>query len=80
MGSERLKTLLAELDEELRQTGDIDDETRQMLGALGEDIESMSSPGAIERAKQLETRFAAEHPVLERIAREIADTLSKMGI
>jgi len=80
MGSERLKTLLAELDDELRHTGDLDEETRQMLGALGEDIESMASPGAIERAKQLETRFAAEHPVLERIAREIADTLSKMGI
>ena len=80
MGSERLKTLLAELDDELKQTGDLDEETRQMLGALGDDIESMSSPGAIERAKQLETRFAAEHPVLERIAREIADTLSKMGI
>ena len=80
MGSERLKTLLAELDDELRQTADLDEETRQMLGTLGDDIESMSSPGAIERAKQLETRFAAEHPVLERIAREIADTLSKMGI
>ena len=80
MGSERLKTLLAELDDELKQTGDLDEDTRRMLGALGDDIESMSSPGAIERAKQLETRFAAEHPVLERIAREIADTLSKMGI
>ena len=80
MGSERLKTLLAELDNELKQTGDLDEDTRQMLGALGDDIESLSSPGAIERAKQLETRFAAEHPMLERIAREIADTLSKMGI
>ncbi|MEM8815580.1 MAG: DUF4404 family protein [Pseudomonadota bacterium] len=80
MGSERLKTLLSELDTELQQLEDVDPETLRMLNELGADIESVASPGAAERARQLETRFAAEHPVLERIARELADTLAKMGI
>ncbi len=80
MGKERLKTLLAELHEELHQVGEIDADTRKVLAELNADIEEVASVGAAERARALESRFAAEHPVLERIAREIADLLTKMGI
>lgn len=80
MGQERLKALLAELHEELHQVGEIDPDTRKILAELGEDLEEAASVGAAERARKLESRFAAEYPVLERITREIADTLSKMGI
>ena len=80
MGQERLKALLAELHEELHQVGEIDPDTRKILAELGDDIEEVASVGATERARQLESKFAAEHPVLERIAREIADALTKMGI
>ncbi len=80
MGKERLKELLAELNNELHQVGEIDAETREILAELNEDIEKVAAVSPSERAKQLEMRFAAEHPVLERIAREIADTLAKMGI
>lgn len=80
MGTERLKALLSELHQELHEIGEMDPETRKILTELGEDIDSVTSAGAAERARELETRFAAEHPVLERIAREIADTLGKMGI
>ena len=80
MGTERLKTLLSELHQELHEIGEMDPETRKILTELGEDIDSVTSAGAAERARELETRFAAEHPVLERLAREIADTLAKMGI
>lgn len=80
MGKERLKALLAELHEELHQVGEIDADTRKVLAELNADIEEVASVGAAERARALESRFAAEHPVLERIAREIADLLSKMGI
>jgi uncharacterized protein involved in exopolysaccharide biosynthesis len=31
-------------------------------------------------ARELESRFAASHPTAERLAREIADLLTKMGI
>ncbi len=80
MGEERLKALLSELHEELHQIGEIDAETRKILAELNDDIEQVASLGAAERARHLESRFAAEHPVLERIAREMADLLSKMGI
>jgi hypothetical protein len=34
----------------------------------------------VDRAKRLESHFAANHPVAARIAREFADLLAKMGI
>ena len=80
MGEERLKALLAELHEELHQVGEIDPDTRKVLSELNADIEEVASVSAAERARELESRFAAEHPVLERIAREMADLLTKMGI
>ena len=80
MGEERLKALLAELHDELHQVGEIDPETRKVLAELSSDIEEVASVSAAERARSLESRFAAEHPVLERIAREMADLLTKMGI
>jgi hypothetical protein len=80
MGEERLKSLLAELHEELHQVGEIDPDTRKVLSELNADIEEVASVSAAERARELESRFAAEHPVLERIAREMADLLTKMGI
>jgi hypothetical protein len=39
------------------------------------DVESL-----LDRARELETRFAAQHPTLERIARDLADALAKMGV
>lgn len=80
MGEERLKALLRELHDELHQVGEIDADTRKVLTELNADIEEVASVGAAERARLLESRFAAEHPVLERIAREMADLLTKMGI
>ena len=80
MGEERLKSLLAELHEELHQVGEIDPDTRKVLSELNANIEEVASVSAAERARELESRFAAEHPVLERIAREMADLLTKMGI
>ena len=83
MSKERLSELLAELGDELHNTGDVDDETRALLSELHDDINRLtgeSHESAIDRAKSLESRFAANHPVAERIAREFADLLAKMGI
>jgi hypothetical protein len=80
MGEERLKALLNELHQELHQVGEIDPETRKVLTELNADIEDVASVSAAERARELESRFAADHPVLERLARELADLLTKMGI
>ena len=83
MSSERIRTLLAELDKELKTTGEIDDDTRELLSKLNDDldeIEAGSEDTLRDSARQLESRFAATHPVAERLTREIADLLAKMGI
>ena len=61
----------------------LDDDTRRLLGELNDDIDSRGGGddvNPVERAQQLESRFAADHPVASRIVREIADLLAKMGI
>ena len=83
MSSERIRELLAELDKELHKPAELDDETRALLRDLNEEIERVAgdySASALDRAKQLESRFAANHPVAERLARELADILAKMGV
>lgn len=83
MSSKRLRNLLAELNKELHKPGDFDPETRALLRELNEEIDRVAgtfSESALDRAKQLESRFAASHPVAERLARELADILGKMGV
>lgn len=83
LSKQRLTELLTELNTELHGAGEIDTETRELLTALHDDIDRLTGEGhatAVDRAKHLESRFAADHPVAERIAREFADLLAKMGI
>ena len=78
-----MNELLSELSDELHHTGDVDDETRALLSELHDDIDRLTGDGietAVDRAKNLESQFAASHPVAARIAREFADLLAKMGI
>ena len=77
MTNERTKQLIAELNKELQSGEALDSETRELLKHLNEDVDPAS---ALSRAQQLESQFAANHPVAERIARELVDTLAKMGI
>jgi hypothetical protein len=83
LNSEKIRTLLAELDKELKSTGEIDDETRELLSKLNDELDEIA-PGSddslSDSARELESRFAAKHPVAERITREIADLLANMGI
>jgi hypothetical protein len=83
LSSERIRTLLVELDKELKSTGEIDAETRELLYKLNDDLDEIaagSQDTLSDSARELESRFAATHPVAERITREIADLLAKMGI
>jgi predicted NBD/HSP70 family sugar kinase len=83
VGKNRLTELLAELNKELHEGRELDVETRQLLAALNEDIKRLTGSAEespVIRARELESRFAANHPVAERIARELADVLAKMGI
>ena len=83
MSKKRLRELLAELGTELDDVEDVDDDTRELLDELHHDIDRLTGEehaSAVDRAKVLESRFAANHPVAARIARELADLLAKMGI
>jgi hypothetical protein len=83
LSSERIRKLLVELDKELKSTGDIDEETRELLSKLNDDLDVIaagSQDTLSDSARELESRFAATHPIAERITREIADLLAKMGI
>ena len=81
VSGERIRELLAELNRELKNTKDLDAETTALLQQLNDDIDALAGQSpAVERARNLESRFAADHPVAARVAREIADLLTKMGI
>ncbi len=77
---DQTRKLLEELSNELKMAGELDPETRDLLRRIHDDIDNGPVDNAIERAKELETRFAARHPVAERIARVLIDSLGKMGI
>jgi len=87
MSNAKIKNLLSKLHEEIGGTA-VDEETRSLLRVLESDIddllESKAEPAdtasVLERAQQLETSFAATHPVAERFIREIVDALGKMGV
>ena len=83
MNNKRMRRLLAELNKELHSASDFDPETRELLRQLNEDLDEIAGDvgdTTLDRAKELESRFAAKHPVAERIARELVDAIGKMGI
>lgn len=81
-----IKAILAELSMELRRAEDVDLAASETLQNLHGDVEQLEKSGAtdvgwlLDRVKELESKFAASHPVLERLARELADAIAKMGI
>lgn len=84
MSKERVKELLQQLHRELADA-DADAETVALARQLDADIHALlASPapaGAlIDRRRKLEVEFSVDHPVAERIVREIVDALARMGI
>ena len=84
MSKERVKELLAQLRNEIRNT-DVDEELRDIMQSLDADIRGVIDNdddvnAVIDRAKELEANFATRHPAAERFVREVIDTLVRMGI
>ena len=81
-----VRAILAQLHKELQRAEDVDIEAREILQNLNQDVDRLEGAGSAEiesladRAKALESRFAARHPVLEQTARELVDAIAKMGI
>ena len=87
MTKTNIRELLARLQREIRDT-ELDDDTRSMVRDLDAEIHELLEAGGgvdatesiVEKARELETGFAAEHPTIERFLREVVDALVRMGI
>lgn len=81
-----VQEILSRLRQELQGTEDVDLDARRQLEDLHREVDEMHDTedtdveSLWDRAKELETRFAADHPTLERIARDLADAIGKMGV
>ncbi len=83
--NDRVKALLAELQQVLTTTDTLDEETLALARQLEQEMEQLiekSEPMVpeLESAIALEARFAARHPVAEGIVRELIAVLGRMGI
>ena len=84
MSKDRIKELLAQLQDEIRKT-DMDDELKTLMSDLDSDIHDVIENdeevnALIDRAKELEAGFATRYPAAERFMREVIDALVRMGI
>ena len=87
MSNKEIRELLAKLQHEIRKT-ELDDDTLSLVRELDTDIDDLLDPeghsvetdSVVEKARELETNFAAEHPTIERFMREVIDALVRMGI
>lgn len=90
MKKENLKNLLKQLREGLHETEQVDGELKSMLQALSQDIEQVLNTddtpddpifsALSERSQALSARFAAKHPKLEPVLRELGGMLENMGV
>ncbi len=91
MSNEQLKNALKELHRQLESAGAaVDDELKNLLKVLDSDIDQVLQQQAparqddddslASRSQELAARFAAQHPQMERMLRELGRTLENMGI
>lgn len=78
---------LIELRSQVENSEHVTDETLQQLRDLDNQIHAMMQSNELNAETRLtdslldlETNFAAEHPKLEKIIREMVERLSQMGI
>jgi Domain of unknown function (DUF4404) len=90
MTTEHLKNLLNQLHEGLLETEHLDSELKPLLQQLNQDIAEAlnkdSEPddpvfaALNDRSVELSARFAAQHPKLEPVLRELGSMLEKIGV
>ena len=87
MNIDELKGTLKSLHEELARETEVDQELKDLLTTLDEDIQQLVEPaaepvtgGVLEQAESLAARFAAAHPRLESMMQEVVAALAKMGV
>lgn len=84
-----LKDALKKLHANLESTNAVDAELKGLLKVLESDIHNLLAKNEeapadvndlVTQAQSLSAKFATEHPQLEQIVRELADSLARMGI
>ena len=88
MHTEQLKRTLSSLHKELARDQTIDAELQGLLTTLDDDIQDLldanSTPlethGVMDAAESVAARFAADHPRVEALMRELVAVLAKMGV
>ncbi|HWW05479.1 DUF4404 family protein [Collimonas sp.] len=95
MSIDNIKTSLEKLRNTLESSGTVDPELKTLLQSLDTDIQDLlksseattaAAPASdlrsalVERAQVISARLAVRHPHLQPVLREIADTLTNMGI
>ena len=77
---------MAQLQKELGTGEKLDSETLELVKQLDKNVDSLiessenNNAPVMDDAIALEARFAATHPVAERLVRELIDTLGRIGI
>ena len=87
MSNDEIRQLLARLKDEIQGTR-LDADTRSLMRELDSDIHELldsnraetEKDSILERARELETNFATQHPTAERFMREVIEALARMGI
>ncbi|MGH1357968.1 MAG: DUF4404 family protein [Burkholderiaceae bacterium] len=87
MSNAKIKSLLAQLHDEINKTVP-NDETRELARQFDAEIHQMldksdatvSAESLIDRAQDLENRFATDHPVAGQAIREVIQILNRIGI
>jgi uncharacterized membrane protein YccC len=90
MPENRLRTTLEELQRTLEEPDTVDAESRQLLGELVEDIQTVlarapeeredADPSLLDRLAEMAQRFEKSHPALTAAVGRVANALSNLGI
>ena len=86
MNQNRLRTLLVELDRELKSASSLDEQSRDLLEQVLADVRKLDAPGpgqhgsAENRLRELVLQFESDHPRLSGAVAQVADALGKLGI
>ena len=86
MDPQQLKQTLKRLHTELEATGSADQELKDLLGELDDDIHRLTeqpdaeAPSVGERLEAAAVGFEAEHPRLAMMLKELSDSLAKLGL
>lgn len=83
MPEQEIKKQLQALHQALGEHPQLDDETRQLMQQVAQDIENMDQGDAQDIAAGLKEQvihFDNDHPTLAAVVRNIIDTLGRIGV